>query len=254
MLFQAVPGVTSIELGSYLPRDDHNANAFLTEEVLLAISQHCTKLTRLTLNNCNMLTEASLYAVISRCIRLRSIQIVDYDISDAFISSLLHHCPQLTSISLEGCRHITYRSLFNMLEMGKRLRFINMSGCLGRLTRGCLSKLLFLLLVIIILRMMIYERLTYLVRAVDFGILWSSGVLSMYTCIRHMYIYRKLSMTNVHVYRSLCIPWSLLHHSAWLIMVMIDSAYAYRLLYLRMFIYLVLLYAVEFVNLYGIYI
>ena len=252
-LFQALPGLTSIELGSYLPRGEHSANAYLADEVLLAISQHCTKLTRLTLNNCNMLTEASLYAVISRCIRLRSIHIVDYDISDAFISSLLHHCPQLTSISLERCRHITYRGLYNMLDMGKRLRFINMSGC-NRLTRNCLSKLLFLLLVIIILRMMIYERLTYIVRAVDFGFFWCGCVLSMYTCIRYMCIYRRLSMTHVHVYRNLCMTWSLLHHSAWLTMVMIDSAYAYRLLYLRMFIYLVLLYAVEFVNMYGIYI
>ena len=254
-LFQASPGVTSIELGSYCnpARGDHNANAYLADEVLLAISQHCTKLTRLTLKNRTMLTEAPLYAVITKCIHLRYIRIFNYNISDAFIRSLLHHCPQLTSISLDRCSHITYRSLFNMLDMGKRLRFINMSAC-NRLTRGCLSKLLCLLLVIVVLRMLIYERLSCIVRTVDFGFLWSSCVLSMYTCVRYMCIYRKLSMTHVHVYRSLRIPWSLLHHSAWLTMVMIDSAYAYRVLYWRMLIYLVLLYAVECVNMYGIYI
>ena len=126
-LFQANPGITSIEIGCH--RDQVGpSDAMISDEVLLTIAQYCTKLTSLTIG-ISTLTEAPLYAIITKCIWFEYISINDCNITDTFVDALVISCKRLKNIVLHNCHNITSRSLFYMLDQGRSLTKVAMLNC-----------------------------------------------------------------------------------------------------------------------------
>ncbi|RIB21481.1 hypothetical protein C2G38_1095674 [Gigaspora rosea] len=95
-----------------------NSARGLSDDSFLPIAQYCHQLESIELRVCTNLTDISISALAKyRNIKLKKFTIINCNqITDASISDLSRHCPNLCKVSITGCLNITHVSLSTIVQ------------------------------------------------------------------------------------------------------------------------------------------
>lgn len=81
----------------------------------------CTRLERLTLTNCQLLTDSPLMDILRRNPRIQALDLSQLEsITDATLQVVAENCPRLQGLNIAGCKQITDRSMMP-LSVGRRM-------------------------------------------------------------------------------------------------------------------------------------
>ena len=121
-LIKANPGITSMVL--------RNCNLD-GDQVVSALARYCVKLETLSMLGPQLLSEAALLALVTRCHALDYLLISPShsDISDAFVDAMMQQCRRLRRVYFGGCPNLTEKSVTSLLTDGKYLTEIRLFDC-----------------------------------------------------------------------------------------------------------------------------
>ncbi|UZJ51656.1 hypothetical protein CBS101457_000976 [Exobasidium rhododendri] len=90
----------------------------------------CTRLERLTLTGCTMISDETITDVLSQIKHLVAVDFSDVSqLTDKSILTIAHNCPRLQGINITGCKRITSNSVATLAQNCKLLRRVKLCGC-----------------------------------------------------------------------------------------------------------------------------
>ncbi|TFY74638.1 hypothetical protein EWM64_g9378, partial [Hericium alpestre] len=100
----------------------------ITDQIFARLAQ-CTRLERLTLVNCNALSDEVLARTVPAFTQLVAIDLSGVtDVSDLTVNAIAKNCHKLQGINLLGCRKLTSESIVALAEGCPMLRRVKLSG------------------------------------------------------------------------------------------------------------------------------
>jgi len=105
----------------------------ITDAGLITIAEHYLNLQSLKVGDCRQITDSSIISISTHCTGLQSLTLLDNDmnnrITDASIISISTHCTRLQSIDLEACHLITDASIISISTHCIGLQSLNLDCC-----------------------------------------------------------------------------------------------------------------------------
>jgi len=121
-------GLQSLSISSYRSLSISGCRN-ITDTGLITISEHCTNLLSLKVNNCHQLTDASIISISTHCTGLQSLDLEGcVQISDASIISISKYCTGLQLLDLRGCPQISDASIIPISEHCTGLKRLDISS------------------------------------------------------------------------------------------------------------------------------
>jgi len=104
--------------------------AKVTDQALQSITEHCTGLQSLSLNNCGELTDAGLIAIAEHYLNLQSLKVSDCKyITDASIISISSYLTVLQTLKIASCGRLTDASIIVIAQNCSRLQNLQNYDC-----------------------------------------------------------------------------------------------------------------------------
>jgi len=105
----------------------------ITDAGLITIAEHYLNLQSLKVGDCRQITDSSIISISTHCTGLQSLTLLDnnmYDrIIDTCIISISMHCTRLQSLDLKDCRKITDASVKSISKHCSGLQSLNLRRC-----------------------------------------------------------------------------------------------------------------------------
>ena len=97
-LLMSCPSIASLSL-AHLP--------FITDRMLSSTASQLANLTILSLNGCTHVADSSVIALANHCKKLTSLSLFSLNITDESVKAITTNCTELTSLSISGCTLVT---------------------------------------------------------------------------------------------------------------------------------------------------
>ena len=111
------------EIGQSLRNLDISNCSNLTDVAVMAVSEHCPKLTSLDVSMCKKLTDAAVVAVSEHCPGLTSLNVCGCkNLTDAAVVAVSKKCPNLTSLNVEYCPNLTLPVALSLIHISEPTR------------------------------------------------------------------------------------------------------------------------------------
>ncbi|MCO5589680.1 hypothetical protein L7F22_043648 [Adiantum nelumboides] len=100
------------------------------EDSLFSRMDVCTRLERLTLTQCNGISDDTLSGVLKHTKHLVAADFTDVEnLTDKTVFTIAENCPRLQGINLSGCKKVTSASIAALAKNCKLLRRVKLCGC-----------------------------------------------------------------------------------------------------------------------------
>ncbi|KAF9275501.1 hypothetical protein BGZ68_010753 [Mortierella alpina] len=102
---------------------------FLTEKALVGVATHCPKLEILNFHFCLGLASTGFRTILQVSSNLRFLDLGLTEVRDSEIQLVAAQCPELKSLRLPFCSHITHESISAIVRSSCRLEYLDISWC-----------------------------------------------------------------------------------------------------------------------------
>jgi hypothetical protein len=103
---------------------------FLSEAMLIDISEHCRNLRVLNINNNRAVTDDGVIAVIQSCTALQHLEICGLaELTDATLIALAQHCSQIRELQLLSCPQVTDAGVVAVMRSCPLLTTFSVGSC-----------------------------------------------------------------------------------------------------------------------------
>lgn len=100
------------------------------EDSLFGRMAVCTRLERLTLTGCTMISDDTIASVLQHTKHLVAADFSDVvQLTDKSVMTIAENCPRLQGINLTGCKNVTSASIAQLAKSCKLLRRVKLCGC-----------------------------------------------------------------------------------------------------------------------------
>lgn len=98
--------------------------------------EKCTRIERLTLTNCSLLTDQPVSNIVSRNHLLQALDVTDVDnLTDETVLKVAEHCPRIQGLNFSGCVLITDDALVTVAQRCTQLKRVCLASIISRLTK-----------------------------------------------------------------------------------------------------------------------
>jgi hypothetical protein len=102
----------------------------ITNDAVTTIAMACTGMSKLSLINCNQITDVSVVKVAQHCPQLSKLNLGGcWQLTDLSVRALSNHSMELISLSLYGCMNVGEKVLIGLAQECLHLKRLDVNGC-----------------------------------------------------------------------------------------------------------------------------